>query len=49
MEMVCLRVLQCTYLVSFGEKHNTLIIRVAYSLTLIYPRLQEAPINTVTP
>ena len=40
-----LRVLNCTYLVSF----HTLIIRVTYSLTLIYPRLEGAPINTVTP
>ena len=44
-----LRVLNCTYLVSFDEKYNTLIIRATYSLTLIYPRLQGAPINTVTP
>ena len=44
-----LRVLNCTCLVSFDEKDNTLIIRVTYSLTLIYPRLQGAPINAVTP
>ena len=44
-----LSVLNCTYLVSFDEKYNSLIIRVTYSLTLIYPRLQGAPINTVTP
>ena len=44
-----LDVSNCTYLVSFDEKYNTLIIRVRYSLTLIYPRLQGAPINTVTP
>ena len=37
-----LRVLNCTYLVSFDEKDNTLIIRVTYSLTLIYPRLNGA-------
>ena len=44
-----LRVLNCTYLVSFDGKDNTLTIRVTYSLTLIYPRLEGAPINTVTP
>ena len=44
-----LSVLNCTYLVSFDEKYNSLIIRVTYSLTLIHPRLQGAPINTVTP
>ena len=43
-----LRVLNCTYLVSFDGKYNTLIIRVTYSLTLIYGRLPGAPINTVT-
>ena len=37
-----LRVLNCTFLVSFDEKDNTLIIRVTYSLTLIYPRLNGA-------
>ena len=37
-----LRVLNCPYLVSFDEKDNTLIIRVTYSLTLIYPRLNGA-------
>ena len=37
-----LRVLNCTCLVSFDEKDNTLIIRVTYSLTLIYPRLNGA-------
>ena len=45
--MLC--ALNCTYLVSFNGKYNTLIIRVTYSLTLIYPRLPGAPINTVTP
>ena len=43
-----LRVLNCTYLVSFDVKYNTLRIRVTYSLTLIYGRLPGAPINTVT-
>ena len=36
-----LRVLNCTYLVSFDGKYNTLIIGVTYSLTLIYVRLRE--------
>ena len=44
-----LRVLNCSHHVSFDGKYNTLIIKVTYSLTLIYPRLPGAPINTVTP
>ena len=43
-----LRVLNCTYLVSFDGKYNTSIIRVTYSLNLIYARLLGAPINMVT-
>ena len=43
-----LRVLNCTYLVSFDGKYNTSIIRVTYSLNLIYARLPGAPINMVT-
>ena len=43
------RFLNCAHLVSVDGKYNTLIIGVPYSLTLIYPRLPGAPINTVTP
>ena len=37
-----LRFLNCSHLVSFDEKYITLMIRVTYSLTLIYSRPDAA-------